>query len=223
MKVECVHKMVGGDILLQGGLIGAEHLLRAVGADAPLSGAAGVKQQRSTWRNADIAYRKEHGAGRLTVAVNAKALTRCVILLYHGLELRKLGWIARTVAHAQGRHGSIGIGRLPREATERVQKCKRPQCAHWFPPSMRNALHSCPQGSECGNLAAGLGRWKPLGPVVGNNLRHVRSHTGHSRRIGHAHDMSGQEDNLGNEVSRLVYSPGEPKAIPDPGSVPARD
>ena len=120
MKVECVHEMVCGDILLQGGVIGAEHLLRGAGSDARLPGAAGVKQQRSSRRNADIAYRKEHGAGRLTVAINAKALTRCVILLYHGLELRKLGWSARTIAHAQGRHGSIGIGRLPRDATESV-------------------------------------------------------------------------------------------------------
>src|SRR5258707_8058311 len=100
------------------------------GADARLPGAAGVKQQRSTRRDADIAYRKEHGAGGLTVAVNAKALTRCVILLYHGLELRKLGWIARTIAHAQGRHGSIRIGRLPCEATDSVKKSKRAQCAH---------------------------------------------------------------------------------------------
>jgi hypothetical protein len=140
MKVECVHEVVGGDVLLQGGIIGAEHLLRATGADTRLPGAAGVKQQRSTGRNADIAYRKEHGAGGLTVAVNAKALTRCVILLYHGLELRKLGWIARTIAHAQGRHGSIGIGRLPRRATESVNKCKRDQCAHLSPPFMQNAL-----------------------------------------------------------------------------------
>src|SRR5882757_6141403 len=130
MKVECVHEMVGGEILLQGCVTGAEHLLRAAGADARLPPAAGVKLQRSTRRDADIAYRKEHGAGGLTVAVNAKALTRCVILLYHGLELRKLGWIARTIAHAQGRHGSIGIGRLPREATESGRKCKRAQCAH---------------------------------------------------------------------------------------------
>ena len=140
MKVECVHEMVGGDILLQRGVIGAEYLLRATGADARLPGAAGVKQQRSTRRNADIAYRKEHGAGGLTVAVNAKALTRCVILLYHGLELRELGWIARTIAHAQGRHGSIGIGRLPRQATESVKKYKRAQCAHLPPPFMQNAL-----------------------------------------------------------------------------------
>jgi hypothetical protein len=140
MKVECAHEMVGGDILLQGGVIGAEHLLRATGADARLPSAAGVKQQRSTRRNADIAYRKEHGAGGLTVAVNAKALTRCVILLYHGLELRKLGWIARTIPHAQGRHGSIGIGRLPLEATESVKKYKRAQCAHLSPPFMQNAL-----------------------------------------------------------------------------------
>ena len=137
MKVECIHEMVGSDILLQGGVIGAEHLLRAKGAEAPLPGAAGVKQQRSTLRDADIAYRKEHGAGGLTVAVNAKALTRCVILLYHGLELRKLGWIARTIAHAQGRHGYIGIGRLPRETTE---SAKRAQRACRLLPSSQNTL-----------------------------------------------------------------------------------
>ena len=140
MKVECLHVMVGRDIPLQGAIIGAEHLLRVAGADALLHRAASVKQQRRTWRDADIAYRKEHGAGGLTVAVNAKALTRCVILLYHGLELRKLGWIARTIPHAQGRHGSIGIGRLPLEATESVKKYKRAQCAHLSPPFMQNAL-----------------------------------------------------------------------------------
>jgi hypothetical protein len=54
--------------------------------------------------------------------------------------LRELGWIARTIAHAQGRHGSIGIGRLPRQATESVKKYKRAQCAHLPPPFMQNAL-----------------------------------------------------------------------------------
>ena len=44
MKVECIHEMVGSDILLQGGVIGAEHLLRAAGADAPELRAAGMKQ-----------------------------------------------------------------------------------------------------------------------------------------------------------------------------------
>jgi hypothetical protein len=77
------------------------------------------------------------GAGGLTVAVNAKTLTGRVILLYHGLELRKLSWIARTIAHAQGRHGSIGIGRLPRETTE---SAKRDQRAYRLLPSTQNAL-----------------------------------------------------------------------------------
>ena len=54
--------------------------------------AAGVKQQRRAWRDADIAYRKEHRAGGLTVAVDAKALARRVVLLDHGLELHKRGW-----------------------------------------------------------------------------------------------------------------------------------
>jgi hypothetical protein len=74
------------------------------------------------------------------VAVNAKALTGRVILLYHGLELRKLGWIARTIAHAQGRDGSIGISRLPCEATEGVKECKRAQRARRLLPFMQNAL-----------------------------------------------------------------------------------
>ena len=94
MKVECVHEMVGGDILLQGCVIGAEHLLRGSGVDNALShGAAGMKQQRRAWSDADIAYRKEHGAGGLTVTVDAKALARRVILLDHVQEPRKRGRI----------------------------------------------------------------------------------------------------------------------------------
>jgi hypothetical protein len=51
--------------------------------------------------------------------------------------LRKLNWIARTIAHVQGRHGSIGIGRLPRETTE---SAKRAQRACRLLPSTQNAL-----------------------------------------------------------------------------------
>src|SRR5262249_48298877 len=116
---------VGGDILLQGGIIGAEHLLRVDGADALQPGAASVKQQRGTPRDADIAYRKEHGAGGLTMAVNSKALTGRVILLYHRLELREFSWIACTISHVQGRHGSIGIGRLHGEATQSEKRAQR--------------------------------------------------------------------------------------------------
>src|SRR5215469_11159242 len=47
MKLERIHEMVVSDILAQGSVISAEHLLRAGGVDsAPLPGAAGVKQQR---------------------------------------------------------------------------------------------------------------------------------------------------------------------------------
>ena len=103
MKGERIHEMVVGDILLQGSVIGAEHLLRGGGVDNALShGASSVKKQRRAWRDANIAYRKEHRAGRLTVAVDAKALTRCIILLYHRLESRKRGLIGRAVAHVQG-------------------------------------------------------------------------------------------------------------------------
>ena len=101
MKVECIHEMVGSDILLQGGVIGAEHLLRGGGIDdALLHGAASVKQQRGAGSDADIAYRKEHRAGGLTVAVDAEALARRIILLYHGQESRKRCLIGRAVAHA---------------------------------------------------------------------------------------------------------------------------
>src|ERR1700732_2178058 len=101
MKGERLHEMVGGEILAQGSIVGAEHLLRAVGADnAPFHGAASVKRQRRAWRDADIAYRKEHRAGGWAIGVDAKALARRVILLCHGLESRKLGCIRRTVAHA---------------------------------------------------------------------------------------------------------------------------
>jgi len=83
MKGEGIHEMVVvGDILAQGTIIGAEHLLRGGGADnALLHRTASVKQQRRAWRDADIAYRKEHRAGGLTATVDAKALARCVILL----------------------------------------------------------------------------------------------------------------------------------------------
>ena len=103
MKGERIHEMLVGDILLQGSVIGAEHLLRGGGAyNALLHGAASVKQQRRAWRDADIAYRKEHRAGGLTVTVDAKALARCVILLDHVQESPKLGLVACAVAHAQG-------------------------------------------------------------------------------------------------------------------------
>src|SRR5580692_1001459 len=103
MKGERIHEMLVGDILLQGGVIGAEHLLRAGGVDgALLHGAAGVKQQRRAWRDADIAYRKEHRAGGLTVTVDAKAFARRVILLDHSQEPPKRRLIARAVTHAQG-------------------------------------------------------------------------------------------------------------------------
>jgi len=84
MKGERIHEMVVAHILAQGSVIGVEHLLRVAGADnALLHRAASVKQQRRAWRDADIAYRKEHRAGGLTVGVDAKALARRVILLYH--------------------------------------------------------------------------------------------------------------------------------------------
>src|SRR6266404_6575703 len=103
MKGERFHEMVGGEILAQGSVIGAEHLLRAVGANnAIFHRAASVKRQRRVWRDADIAYRKEHRAGGWTVGVDAKALARRVVLTYHGLESRKLGFIGRGVAHGYG-------------------------------------------------------------------------------------------------------------------------
>src|ERR1700719_3769871 len=103
MKGERFHKMVVGDILAQGSVISAEHLLGGGGADnSLLHGAASVKQQRRARSDADIAYRKEHRAGGLTVAVDAKAFSRRVLLLYHGQELRKRVCIGRAVAHAQG-------------------------------------------------------------------------------------------------------------------------
>lgn len=93
--------MVVGDILAQGSVISAEHLLRGGRVDNALShGAASVKQQGRARRDADIAYRKEHRAGGLTVGVDAKALSRRVILLYHGQEPPKRCLIARAVAHA---------------------------------------------------------------------------------------------------------------------------
>src|SRR5882757_425502 len=103
MKGERIHEMVVGDILAQGSVISAEHLLRGGGVDnALLHGATSVKQQSSPWRDAHIAYRKEHRAGGLTVAVDAKAFARRVILLNHVQESRKRGCINRAVAHAQG-------------------------------------------------------------------------------------------------------------------------
>ena len=103
MKGERIHEMLVGDILLQGSVIGAEHLLRGGGVDnALLHGAASVKQQRRAWRDADIAYRKEHRAGGLAVRVDAKALARRVILLDHVQESPKRGLVACAVAHAQG-------------------------------------------------------------------------------------------------------------------------
>src|SRR3984893_3534275 len=99
MKGERVHEMVVGDILAQGSVISAEHLLGGGGADNALShGAASVKQQRRAWRDADIAYRKEHRAGGLTVTVDAKAFARRIILLDHVQEPPKRCLIARTVA-----------------------------------------------------------------------------------------------------------------------------
>jgi len=57
MKGERIHEMVVGDILAQGSVISAEHLLRRGGVDnAFLHRAASVKQQRRAWRDADIAY-----------------------------------------------------------------------------------------------------------------------------------------------------------------------
>src|ERR1700724_2978126 len=103
MKGERFHEMVVGDILAQGSVISAEHLLGGGGADnSLLHGAASVKQQRRARSDADIAYRKEHRAGGLTVAVESKEFARRVILLDHGQEPPKRGLIARAVAHAQG-------------------------------------------------------------------------------------------------------------------------
>src|SRR5450432_1900850 len=139
MKGERIHEMVVGDILAQGSIIGAEHFLRTGEADiALLHGAASVKQQRRTWRDADIAYRKEHGAGRLTVTVDAKALARRVILLDHVQESGKRGWIGCAIAHAQGRYGAIGVSRLPRKAAEK--KSKRAHRAQQSLPFLQNAL-----------------------------------------------------------------------------------
>src|SRR5579863_1149080 len=130
MKVERFHEMVVGDIPAQGRVIGVEHLLGVVGADNALSpGAASVKQQRRAWRDADIAYRKEHRAGGLTVAVNAKALARRIILLYHRQELVKHVITGCAVTHEQGRYGAIGVSRLLRDAAEN-EKYKRAQRAH---------------------------------------------------------------------------------------------
>ena len=103
MKGERVHEMVVGDILAQGSVIGAEHLLRGGGVDGACSHrATSMKQQSSAWRDTDIAYRKKHRAGGLTVAVDAKALARRVILLNYVQESRKRGCIDRAVAHAKG-------------------------------------------------------------------------------------------------------------------------
>ena len=145
MKGERFHVMVVGDILLQGSIIGAEHLLRGGGVDnSLLHGAAGVKQQRSARRDADIAYRKEHRAGGLTVAVDAKAFARGIVLLYHRQELRKRVGTGRAVAHVQGRYGAIRVCRLPREAAGGEEKSNRAQGARQSPrqslPSLQNAL-----------------------------------------------------------------------------------
>ena len=103
MKGERFHEMVVGDILAQGSVIGLQHLLRVGGADNPrLHRATSVKQQRGAWCDADIAYRKEHRAGGLTVGVDAKAFARRIVLLYHGQELRERVFTGRAVAHAQG-------------------------------------------------------------------------------------------------------------------------
>jgi len=100
MKLQRIHEMLVSDILAQGSVISAEHLLRGGGVDSPRSpGAASVKQKRRAWHDADISYRKEHRAGGLTVGVDAKALARCIILLYHSQELRKRSLIGRAVAH----------------------------------------------------------------------------------------------------------------------------
>src|ERR1700722_17748455 len=115
MKGERVYELVVHDILPQGSVIGAGHHLGVGRADATGRGAAGVKQQRRTWRDADIADRKEHRAGGLTVAVDAEAFARRVVLRDHGLEMRKRSWIGRAIAHAQGRYGSIGAGPPRRE------------------------------------------------------------------------------------------------------------
>ena len=77
MKGERVHEMVVGDMPAQGSVVSAKHLLRGGGVDNALSdGAASVKQPGRARSDADIAYRKEHRAGRLTVGVDAKAPAR---------------------------------------------------------------------------------------------------------------------------------------------------
>src|SRR3974390_26108 len=102
MKGERFHEMVVGHILAQCGVIGVEHLLRVGGADNSfLHRTASVKQQRSAWLDADIAYRKKHSARGLTVRVDAKALTGRIILLDHGEELRKRVCTGRAITHAQ--------------------------------------------------------------------------------------------------------------------------
>src|SRR6202140_4933608 len=99
MKGERIHEMVVGDILAQGSVIGAEHLLGGGRVDNALShGAASVKQQRRAWRDADIAYRKEHRAGGLTVTVDAKAFARRIILLVQVKKRPKRCLIARPQA-----------------------------------------------------------------------------------------------------------------------------
>ena len=121
MKLKRIHEMVVSDILAQGSVIGAEHLLRAGGVDsARLPIAASVKQQCRARRDTDVSYRKEHRAGGLTVAVNAKALALCIIFLDHGQELRERAFTRRAVAHVQGRYGAIGVSRLHGQAAGSV-------------------------------------------------------------------------------------------------------
>ena len=101
MKSERFHEMVVGDVLAQGSVVGVEHLLRIGRADnSRLHRTASVKQQRRAWHDADVAYRKKHGAGGLTVRVDAKALTRRVIFLDHLEEFRKRVCAGCAITHA---------------------------------------------------------------------------------------------------------------------------
>ena len=75
MKLQRIHEMVGSNVLAQGRLVSAEHLVRGGGiyhTRSPV--AASVEQQRRAWLDTDISYGKKHRAGGLTVRVDAKAL-----------------------------------------------------------------------------------------------------------------------------------------------------
>ena len=59
-----------------------------------------MEQQRRAGRDAHIADRQEHRAGRLTVTVDAKAFARRVVLVDHRQELIEDRHGGRAVTHA---------------------------------------------------------------------------------------------------------------------------